>query len=56
MTDEQVEQALEISAKFMTPVMMAIWTFVGYIIASAIIGLLAAIFLKKEDKSAAPQV
>jgi hypothetical protein len=56
MTDEQVEQALAISAKFMTPVMMAIWTFVGYIIASAIIGLLAAIFLKKEDRSAAPQV
>jgi hypothetical protein len=56
MSDEQVEQALEISAKFMSPPMMAIWSFVGYLFASAIIGLLAAIFLKKEDKSIAPQV
>jgi hypothetical protein len=56
MTDEQVEQALEISAKFMTPVMMTVWSLVGYLFASAIFGLLAAIFLKKEDKSAVPQV
>lgn len=56
MTEEQVEQALEISAKFMSPVMMAVWTFVAYVIASAIIGLIAAIFLKKEDKSVSPMV
>jgi hypothetical protein len=56
MTDEQVEQALEISAKFMSPPMMAVWTFLGYLVASAIIGLLASIFLKKEDKSVTPLV
>jgi hypothetical protein len=56
MSEEQVDQALEISAKFMSPVMIAVWTFVGYLVASAIIGLIAAIFLKKEDKSASPLV
>ncbi len=56
MSEEQVDQALEMSSKFMSPVMMAIWAFVGYLIASAILGLIVAIFLKKEDKSAAPQV
>ena len=56
MTEEQVEQALEISAKFMSPVMMAVWAFVGYLFVSAIIGLIAAIFLKKEDKSVSPMV
>jgi hypothetical protein len=56
MTDEQMEQALEMSAKFMSPPMMAVWTFVGYLLASAVIGLLASIFLKKEDKSATPLV
>ena len=56
MTDEQVEQAVEMSAKFMSPVMLAVWTFVGYLFASAVFGLIIAIFVKKEDKSAASQV
>lgn len=56
MTDEQVEQALEMSAKFMSPVMMAIWSFVGYAIASVILGLIVAIFVKKEDKTMTPTV
>ena len=29
MTEEQVEQALSMSAKFMTPVMMVIWGIIG---------------------------
>ena len=56
MTDEQVEQAIEMSAKFMSPVMITIWTFVAYLFASAVLGLIISIFIKKEDKSAAPQV
>jgi len=49
MTEEQIEQAVEISAKFMSAPMMAIWGTVTYAAISAIIGLIAAIFLKKED-------
>lgn len=51
MTDEQLEQALSISAKFMSPVMMVIWGLAAYSAISAIIGLILAIFLKKEDTS-----
>jgi hypothetical protein len=51
MSDEQIEQAVEMSAKFMTPVMMTIWGLVTYAAISAIIGLILAIFLKKEDPS-----
>jgi hypothetical protein len=51
MTEEQVEQALSMSAKFMTPVMMVIWGLVAYAAVSAVIGLILAIFLKKEDPS-----
>jgi hypothetical protein len=51
MSDEQLEQALEMSAKFMSPVMMTIWGLVIYAAASAIIGLILAIFLKKENPS-----
>ena len=49
MSDEQIEQAVEMSAKFMTPVMMTIWGLVMYTIISAIAGLILAVFLKKED-------
>ena len=49
MSDEQIEQAVEMSAKFMTPVMMTVWGLVIYAVMSAIIGLILAIFLKKED-------
>ncbi|MEI7727069.1 MAG: DUF4199 domain-containing protein [Bacteroidota bacterium] len=51
MTDEQVEQALSISAKFMSPVMMVVWGLAAYAAISAIFGLILAIFLKKEDPS-----
>jgi len=51
LSEEQVEQALAISSKFTSPVMMMIWGVVMYAIFSAILGLIAAIFLKKEDKS-----
>jgi hypothetical protein len=51
MTEEQLEQALSMSAKFMSPVMMTIWGLVAYAAISAVIGLILAIFLKKEDPS-----
>jgi hypothetical protein len=51
MSEEQLERALSMSAKFMSPVVMTIWGLVAYAIASAIIGLILAIFLKKEDPS-----
>jgi hypothetical protein len=51
MSEEQVEQAISMSAKFMSPVMMTIWGFAGYAAISAVLGLIIAIFLKKEDTS-----
>ena len=51
MSDEQIEQAVEMSSKFMSPVMMTLWGFVTYAVISAVLGLILAIFLKKEDKS-----
>jgi hypothetical protein len=50
-SDEQIEQAMVWTTKFMNPVGMAIWSMVGQIFGSLIAGLLLAIFLKKEDKS-----
>jgi ABC-type sugar transport system permease subunit len=51
MSEEQLEQALAMSAKFMSPLMMTIWGLVMYAAASAVIGLILAIFLKKADPS-----
>ena len=51
LTDEQIEQAVSMQAKFMSPVMMTIWGLVAYAIMSAIAGLILAIFLKKVDPS-----
>jgi len=51
MSDEQVEQAVEMSSKFMKPVTMTIWGLVTYAAMSAVISLILAIFLKKEDPS-----
>jgi hypothetical protein len=52
MTEDQIETALEWTRKFTTPVMMLIWGLVGYTLISLILGLIAAIFLKKVDPSA----
>lgn len=51
LSDEQIEQAMAWTEKFTTPVVMAIWGFVMNVVISAILALVAAIFLKKEDKS-----
>lgn len=51
MTDEQLEMAMEWTRKFTSPVMMAIMDLVTKVFFSVILALLAALFLKKEDKS-----
>ena len=51
MSEEQIEQAVSISSKFMSPVMMTLWGLAAYAALSAIISLILAIFLKKEDPS-----
>lgn len=50
-SDEQIEQAMNAQAMFMKPAIMTIMGFVQYLIISTIIALVAAIFIKKEDKS-----
>lgn len=56
MTEEQLDQALAISAKFMSPPFLAIWGLLAYIIISAILSLIIGLFLKKEDKTLTPSV
>ncbi len=51
MSDDQIEQAVSMSSKFMSPVMMTVWGLAAYTALSAVIGLILAIFLKKEDPS-----
>ena len=51
MTEEQIDTALEYTRKFTTPVMMVVWSLVMYAASSAIIALILAFFLKKEDPS-----
>lgn len=49
MSDAQIDDALEISARFMNPLMMSIMAFVWNAIVLAIIGLVTSIFVKKEE-------
>jgi len=51
MSDDQIDQAMAMSEKFMTPVMLAVWAFFGNALFSAVLALIAGFFLKKEDKS-----
>jgi hypothetical protein len=52
MTPEQMEQAMAWTAKFMTPVWMVIWGFLGNLFWGALFSLVIAIFLKKKDPEA----
>lgn len=56
MTDDQIETALQYTRKFTSPAMMLIFGLLGYSIISLILGLLAAIFLKKNDPNATPAI
>jgi len=48
LSDAQIDQALTISKRFQTPVIMAITAIITYVIAGVIIGLIASIFTKKK--------
>jgi len=52
MSEEQIEQAMSITAKFMTPEMMLIFGIVFGIIGTIIIGLIVTIFTQKKSPEA----
>jgi len=48
MPDDQIEMALEMQKKFMTPIILSLFGFVGQFIGIFVSGLITAIFTKKE--------
>jgi len=48
MSDEQLEQALSMTEKFTSPIMITIWGFVANVIFATILSLIIAIFVKRE--------
>ncbi len=53
-TDEQIDAAMKMQEKFMTPIGISVMSFLSMVVASLIIALLIGIFLKKN--SAAQQI
>jgi hypothetical protein len=53
MSDEQIEQALEMSKKFMSPIMMAVFGYLASLFIGLIISLILAAVTKKENPNAA---
>jgi Protein of unknown function (DUF4199) len=51
LSDEQIEPGLAMTRKFMSPAMMSVFSVLGSALFGAILSLLSAAFLKKEDKS-----
>ncbi|MGA3014277.1 MAG: DUF4199 domain-containing protein [Bacteroidales bacterium] len=56
MTQEQMDQALSMTQRFLTPVWMVIWSFIGNAFWSAVIALILSIFVKKDDPNAPKMV
>jgi hypothetical protein len=54
MSQEQIDQAMAMTEKFMTPVWMVIWGFLGSAFWAAVFSLVISIFLKKNDPNALP--
>ncbi len=52
LTEDQIEAALDMTRKFTTPGLMTVFGLGAYALVSAILGLIAAIFLKKPDPNA----
>ena len=50
MSDDQIQVAMNMTKKFMTPVMMAVWTVVGTAFIGCILSLIVAAIMKKESK------
>jgi hypothetical protein len=53
MPEEQIEQALEMSKKFMTPIMMSVFAYLGTLLFGLIISLILAAVTKHENPNAA---
>jgi hypothetical protein len=56
MSDDQMQKAMDMTAKFVSPALMSIFLLIYCIIVAAIVGLITSIFIKKEDKTANPIV
>jgi len=52
MSPEDMERAMAWTEKFMSPIWMMVWGFVGYVFISTILALLSSIFLQKKDPNA----
>ncbi len=53
MSDEQIDQALEMSKKFMSPVMMTVFAYLASLFIGLIISLILAAVIKKDNPNAA---
>jgi hypothetical protein len=51
LTEEQIEQALSISQRMMSPALLTIFGFIGNMIFSTVIAVIVALFVKKTDNS-----
>lgn len=51
LSDDMIDQQIEMSAKFMKPGLMAIFSLIGQLIFGLIISLIVPLFLKKTDDS-----
>ena len=49
LSEEQIDQAMEMTAKFMTPEMMLIFGIVGGVIMGLIVALIVTIFTQKKN-------
>jgi hypothetical protein len=52
MSQEQIDQAMAMTEKFMSPVWMAIWGLLGNTFFAAVFALVISIFVKKADPNA----
>ena len=51
LTDEQLDQAMQITSFFTSPAGMAIMGFISQLLMGTLVALITSIFLKKEDKT-----
>jgi hypothetical protein len=56
MSQEQMDQAMMWTERFMSPVWMMVWGFLGNAFWAAIFSLVISIFIKKKDPNAAPMI
>jgi hypothetical protein len=56
MSEDQMDQALAMTAKFMHPAWMAVWGFLANAFFSLVLAMLVSIFMKKKDKNLQPMI